>query len=337
MTEQSLAEKMQAQITSQLESAFESVVLEKNTYYQANPASIPRTSDIENFISSVALKNSAISGGASLLPGPWGMLAVVPELILVIKNQIELIYDIGAAHGKKDLMTKELVATIFVSGLGTSTGSLLVLHGGKYLVKRASLQVFQKLIVLLGGRITQQALKSTISKWLPGIGAVAMAAWSNYMTRQVGNKALEILTKDIVEEDGILDIQVIEPAATQVTAATVTNSLDYYKLKILTNLAKIDGTVHENEAKFIDELVDRSELTPENKIEILSRLSSQDKDISGIDFITASPDDAIALLVDMTSLAKKDDNLHITEKLYVKQIGKLLGFSETDISEVLNA
>lgn len=99
--EQTLAQKMEAQITERLGDAFESVIEDKNEYYQSNPKTIPTVSEIDDLISSVALKNSVISGGASLIPGPWGMLAVVPELFLVIKNQIGLIYDITAANGKK--------------------------------------------------------------------------------------------------------------------------------------------------------------------------------------------------------------------------------------------
>lgn len=199
--EKSLSERMQDEVSEKLQGTFDSVIQSKNKHYQENPQDIPGEQMIDYLIKSVSLKNAAISGAASLIPGPWGMLAVVPELVLVIKNQIELIYDIGAAYGKRDVMTKELVLGIFISTMGSSAGSLFVLHGGKYFVKRASLQVFQRLIAILGGRVTQQAIKSAISKWLPGIGAAAMAAWTNYLTRQIGKKAKEILQHDIVLDD----------------------------------------------------------------------------------------------------------------------------------------
>ena len=128
MSDKSLSEKLQLEITDKLQSAFEFIIDEKNKFYQENPKSIPNSIEISSRIREVALENSAISCGANLIPGPWGMLAVVPELILVTKNQIELIYDIAAAHGQKNILTKELAATIFLSGLGTSTGSLLTVH-----------------------------------------------------------------------------------------------------------------------------------------------------------------------------------------------------------------
>lgn len=264
------------------------------------------------------------------------MLAVVPELILVIKNQIGLIYDIAAAYGQRNVMTKELAATVFVSGLGTSAGSLLTVHGGKYLVKRASLRVFQQIIAIMGGKITQQALKSTISKYLPGVGAAAMAAWTNYMTRQIGKKAVEIFSKGVVVEDGLDDISIIDSSAESVITTTYSNNLDFIRLKILTNLAKIDGELHDNEVEFISELIEKSEISQSEKTVIIERLSSKDKDITGIDEIAKSPDDAVGLISDMIALANRDNNLHPSEKLYIKQIAKMLGISEEDIHELLS-
>lgn len=341
LKEQTLKDKLSTEISSKLEEAFETVIKQKNAYYQQNPENLPTTREIKGLISSVALKNSAISGGANLVPGPWGMLAVVPELILVIKNQIGLIYDIAAAHGQRNMMTKELAATILLSGLGTTTGSLLVVQGGKYLIKRSSLRVFQRIIVALGGKVTQQVLKSTISKWLPGVGAAAMAAWSNYMTKKIGQKANEIFSAGIIEEDGIEDISISnEPEeVTDITneEATDITHLEFIRLKVLTNLAKIDGNLDEDEAEFISSLIDKSELSEEQKTEIISRLATNEKNIDGIEILAQYPDDAISLISDMLALAHKDDNLHITEKLYIKQIAKLINISETDIEELFSS
>lgn len=335
---QSLSEKMSAQISEKLSDAFESVISDKNKFYQDNPQKIPDSESIQALIKSSALTNSAVSGSASLIPGPWGMMAVVPELILVSRNQIGLIYDIAAAHGQKDMMTKDLAAAIFLSGMGTTAGSLLVAHGSKFLVKRASLQVFQKMIVLLGGKITQQALKSAISKWLPGVGAAAMAAWTNYTTRQIGKKAHEIFSAGIVQEDAIADIELIpsiDPESSAPTPDHQGKSNYFYRIKILTNLAKIDGKVVDEEINFISELIDGGNFTPADTLELIAAITSTDKNTDGIDALAASPDDAIGLLVDLTSLARVDSNFHITEKLYIKQIGRMMKFSDADIEEVM--
>lgn len=335
---ESIKEKMQTELTEKIGDAFETVINQKNEFYQKNPTKIPDKAAIDSLISSSALANSAISGSASLIPGPWGMMAVVPELVLVIRNQIGLIYDIAAAQGKRNIMTKELAASIFMYSLGTTTGSLLVVQGGRYIVKRASLQVFQRIIAMLGGRITQQALKSALSKWLPGVGAVAMAAWTNYTTRQIGNKAKEILNSNIDFDDNIQDIELIQPLAKEPSNPTIeSKSLEFYKIQILIAMSKIDGDTDQKEAELIGKIIENSELSSNENIELISLLSKEKVKAEGLDAIKNSPDDAITLLSDLTALAKINEEFHITEKLFIKQIGKALGYSDNDIEEVLNA
>jgi uncharacterized protein (DUF697 family)/uncharacterized tellurite resistance protein B-like protein len=335
--EQTVAQKMQSQLQEKLEDAFESVVNQKNEFYKNNPQKIPEKSTINALISSASLANSAISGGSSLIPGPWGMLAVVPELVVVIRNQIALIYDIAAANGKKDLMTKELAAMVFASSMGTGVGGLVAVHGGQYLVKRTSLQVFQKIVVILGGKITQQALKSAVSKWLPGVGALAMAAWTNYMTRQIGKKANEIFSSEIKFEDSIADIELIRPVEEEIVEGGETAKMNFYKIKILVNLMKIDGKTTEEESIFISPLIENSDVSVEDKINLIECISNADRTLDGINIIAASPIDSISLVTDMIALAKVDNQFHITEKLYIKQIGKLLNFSDSDVNELIDA
>ncbi len=192
---------------SALNSAFDYVIENRSDYYRKNPSNLPQLDSVSGLISSYTRNNAAISGGASLIPGPWGMASVIPELTLVIRNQIQMVYDIGVANGKQAQLTKELLIGIFLTAMGSSAGSLLTIHGGKILVRRASLQVIQKIIAMLGGRVTQQVIKSTVSKWLPVVGAGAMAAWTGYMTKNIGEKANELFKLEIEDDPQTLDIE----------------------------------------------------------------------------------------------------------------------------------
>ena len=192
---------------SALNSAFDYVIENRSDYYRKNPSNLPQLDSVSGLISSYTRNNAAISGGASLIPGPWGMAAVIPELTLVIRNQIQMVYDIGVANGKQAQLTKELLVGIFLTAMGSSAGSLLTIHGGKILVRRASLQVIQKIIAMLGGRVTQQVIKSTVSKWLPFVGAAAMATWTGYMTKNIGEKANELFKLEIEDDPQTLDIE----------------------------------------------------------------------------------------------------------------------------------
>jgi uncharacterized protein (DUF697 family) len=189
-----VAQKLQGALVEQLDGAVESTVQRRAKEYAEDKLPIRAVEDI---VSVCAYKNAAISGGMSLVPGPWGMVGVAPEIALVMKNQIEMVYDIGVAHGKGKVLSKELVAAVLVSALSSGVAGLLVMHGGKILVKRASLRIFQRVIALLAGKITQQALKSAISKWVPLAGAAFMAWLSKAMTEKIGAKADELFRREI--------------------------------------------------------------------------------------------------------------------------------------------
>lgn len=198
---------IEGKVSDVLHESFDHVLRNRQEYYRQNPAARPSLSQVPSIIGSYTRNNAAISGGAGLIPGPWGMMAVVPELALVIRNQVQMIYDIGVAHGKEAQITRELLLGIFVTAMGSGATSLLTIQGGRLLVKRASLRVIQKIILWLGGKITQQALKKAISRWLPVVGAAAMAAWTGWMTKNIGKKANELFQLEIDDDPSTLDIE----------------------------------------------------------------------------------------------------------------------------------
>jgi len=230
---------------------------------------------------------------------------------------------------------------VLITAMGSSAGSLLVMQGSKVLVKRVALRAFQKIIVMLAGKITQQALKSAISKWLPGIGAAAMAVWSNYLTRQVGKKAIEIFEKEIVLSEEVIEEMPLEtesvsvPTATISRASTPSISPDMPKVQTIVNLMKVDGTIKAEEREYVQTIIGNADLTESEKADLTQAIDKSGKFVVDYSAFASSPDDAIGLLVDMVTLAKRDGTFHITEKMFVKQVGKLLGFSDNDIDETM--
>jgi uncharacterized tellurite resistance protein B-like protein len=71
---------------------------------------------------------------------PLGMAAVIPEFVLIVRNQLKMIYDIGILPGQSEsLLTKEVLIGVMISASGTASAGILTIHGGKVLVKRTSL------------------------------------------------------------------------------------------------------------------------------------------------------------------------------------------------------
>ena len=132
------------------------------------------------------------------------MLATLPELVAIIRNQIQMIYDLGVAHGKESNLNATLLLGLFSTVMGEGTIGLVAIKGKQLLVKKASVQVIQKVVFWLGGTISQKLLKRFIAKWLPVVGAAAMAIWARQSTINMGKKASEMLAMDIVtSEEGV--------------------------------------------------------------------------------------------------------------------------------------
>lgn len=326
---------VQEKITDAMMSAFETVKKNKDKEYAKNNI-IQSPEKIDAIISKCGNKNAIISGGSGLIPGPWGMAAAIPEITMIINNQIGMIYDIGKAYGKdSEQLSKELLVGIFASASGSAGIGLVTVHAGKLLVKRTSLRVLQKIIAMLGGKVTQKLLKSMVSKWIPGVGAAAMATWSKVSTNIIGNKAKELLSKEIVMEGTISENDTIEG---EVTELTTTNEEQVIKNKIilLSNLMKIDGKNTEKEIKHISTIIESVNISDELTFELLEMLQT---DVKGkVDFsLLQQNDESLSILIDMVSLAKVDDEFHNFERVYIKQAGKSLGFSDDEIEEVISA
>jgi hypothetical protein len=65
------------------------------------------------------------------------------------------------------------------------------------LVKRASLRVLQTVAQRVGVKVTQRVIAKGVSRWLPVVGALGVAAYAYYDTAQVAKVAIELFENDI--------------------------------------------------------------------------------------------------------------------------------------------
>lgn len=321
---------MSQKLSEGISDAITKVVGNREEYYKNNPP--PALSSVEVIIQSYSNKNAAISGGAGIIPGPLGMAAAVPEILLVTKNQIEMIYDIAKAHGHgHEKISKELMLGILFGAVGQGSTALFVIQGQKVMVKRVGARALQNVITLLGGKITQQAAKSMAAKWIPVAGAIAMAGWSKYSTKKIGEKAIDIFSNvEIIVEDDNASFDALE-----VQEKKEEISLEKTKIEILINLMKIDGKIDDEEVKLIERFLEQTDLSSDDKIELIGKLN--DKSKIKIDYTPFKEDkeEALQLLIDLIALAKCDEQFHITEKMFIKEVSKNLGFDESDLAELM--
>lgn len=328
---------LQERLAEQIMVLLDAVISDRQKHHEQHPENLANKESVQSIIKAYSLKNGTISGGANLVSGPWGVLVAVPEIALVLRNQIAMIDDIGRAYGQERVITRELIAGILLTALGGSGAALLTIHGERVLVKRVAMKGLQQVSRLLAGKVTQTLLKSAISKYLPMVGAVAMGAWSTYMTHKIGKKAIEMFEKNIEISDSI-DEEISE-AVDDATGSKVvqTSSLtEITKIRALINLMKVDGVVEAEERHYVQAILDQTSLSAEEKAGLTQSIESKVKSNVDFEILASEPDEAIALLIDMVALAHRDGTFHITEKMYIKQAGKLMGFSHDDIEAVMS-
>jgi len=321
------------QLSGKMVGVFESTLDARKQYYSEHPDKRPDPQSVDSIISKCARSNMVISGGVGLIPGPFGMAAAIPEIIVIVRNQVAMICDIGVAYSREEKLDKGLLVGVFASAMGVGGITLLTMHGGKVLVRRASLRVFQKMIAMLAGRVTQQLLKSMMCKWLPVVGAAAMAAWSNYSTRQLGKGAVEIFQKEIVyTSEEAADVQDIEGEPSPAAAG-----VDYEVLRIeaLINLMQMDKKIAPEEREYVEMLVERANISAGTKDDLLRSVDSSEEFSIDFSLFASVPNEGISLLVDLVALAQRDGIFHVSERMYIKQVGSLLGFSDGDIEEMM--
>jgi len=295
----------------------------------------PSSNDAQSIIKVYALKCSSVSGFTGLVPGPWGMLTIIPDIVMVLRLQTEMLAKLSVAYNKEKIVSKELVLYMLFQGVGAAGVSFVAVKAGQVIVKRASTRIIQRMVAMLGGRIAQRAIVRAASRYIPIIGASVMATWVGYMTRQIGNAAKDLLSKDIVikgdtDEDNILDAMdaVINENIKQTNEISTLQEIK--KLKALIKVAQADGYIHDNERKLFMDSINKSDVDQSIKNELISALTP-DNEIKLVLPKFNTEDEKVTFLMQLIAIAKVDANFSQKEKDLLFDIGKKLDLNDDDI------
>jgi hypothetical protein len=145
---------------------------------------------------------AGLSGGAALVPGPVGLLTLLPDIIGVWRVQAQMVADIAAAYGQSAALTREhMLYCLFKHMVSQGLRDVVVRTGERFLVRRASLQLLQQLATTIGIKVTQRAMGKAIARYAPVVGAAGVAAYAFYDTRKVAMTAIELFSADVVVLD----------------------------------------------------------------------------------------------------------------------------------------
>lgn len=150
-------------------------------------------------IARAAARNAcAISGAFALPPGPAGLVTILPDLVAVWRVQAQMVADIAGAFGKSAVLSREqMLYCLFKHTAAQAVRDLVVRVGERYLVRRGSLRVVQAVAAKVGVKVTQRAIATSVSRWLPVVGIVGVAGYAYYDTAQVGATAISFFEKEV--------------------------------------------------------------------------------------------------------------------------------------------
>jgi hypothetical protein len=159
----------------------------------------------EHLAEAAAWKSAAVAGTLAIVPGPIGILTIIPALGEIWRIQRQLVSDIAACYGQSASLTPTImVYCLFRHGSATVFKETVVQLGGRLLVREASLRVFQKIIEKVSINVTQRVIGQFISRWLPLVGSVAIGAYTFRDTKKVGESAIDSFEKEIEAEFVVL-------------------------------------------------------------------------------------------------------------------------------------
>jgi len=148
-----------------------------------------------------AAKAALAAGTLALPPGPMGWLTLLPEMMVVWRIQSQMVADIAALYGRQSTLNEEqMVYCLFRHSAAQAVRDLIVRMGERVLVRRASLELLQRIAQKIGIKLSQKVIGKGLSRFIPFAGAVGVGAYAYYDTAQVAATAIELFELEIEVE-----------------------------------------------------------------------------------------------------------------------------------------
>ena len=250
---------------------------------------------------------------------------------------IELRMIAAIAHlGGYDINDDKVKSLIYLCLVGETAKDILAEVGidvsiriGQNLVKKIPGKVLTRINHKVGMKLaTKGGAKGVVNlvKVIPIAGGIVGAAINAIATNIIGNYARKTFIKTDVGES--------------ITVDFIDLSEDYPNIELLKfysylNLIKIDGVKKEAEFQLFDNLINNSLLSDSLKLELIQKLNSNELEAVDYSLFLKNPEQSLELIKNLILIAKCDNELQISEKIFIKSIGNQLGFDGNDIESLI--
>jgi hypothetical protein len=147
-----------------------------------------------------ALRAAAISGALALPPGVLGMMTVLPDLIAIWRIQAQLVSDIAGLYGRQMQLTRtHMVYCLFRHAATQLARDVAVRAGERLVFRQLSGGALRSVLTSVGMSVTKRVAGTAASRWLPLVGAAAVAGYAYYDTLQVAKTAVKLLDTPLLQ------------------------------------------------------------------------------------------------------------------------------------------
>ena len=131
------------------------------------------------------------------------MLTVLPDLLAIWRIQAQMVSDIAGLYGRDLQLTRShMLYCLFRHAASHVTRDVVVRAGQRFVVRQLSGGALRSLLTSIGISVTQRIAGTAASRWVPVLGAAAVATYAYFDTLQVAKTAMRMLASPQLEETG---------------------------------------------------------------------------------------------------------------------------------------
>lgn len=277
-----------------------------------------------------------LTGLGGLITLPVAIPADIASALYVQLRMIAAIAHLGGYDIKDDKVKSLIYACLVgesVKDILKDVGIQIGVKVGKNLLKSLPGKVLTNINKTVGIRlVTKFGTKGVVNavKILPVVGGVIGGSINAISTNTVGNIARNTFIKTNTESptaDQFMDVM---------EEIDDTPNIELLKFYSYLNIIKVDGNKRNEEFELFDNLISNSFLDDNLRMELIQKLHSKETDKVDYSQFKDYPEQSIQLLMNLILIAKCDNDLHIAEKMFIKNIAKQLGYSAEDIESLIN-
>lgn len=340
-----------------------------------SPLKVLSRQDIDRIANSVIsshIKQVTATSAAAGVPGGFAMAATIPgDIAQYYYHVFNLSQKLAYLYGYPDLLDEDGNATDDTINLltlftGVMMGAAVANNGirevSKQLaakaVKRLPQQaltkgviypIVKKIAAMLGYKLTKETFAKGVGKLIPVLGGVVSGSLT-YATFRPGAKRLQKTLQGEMEyfyqsmgmdgtenfkHDNTTDFDYTSYEEVNGTEEEEILNIEKQRIICLIDVAYIDNDITQKERQYIKTKIEEAELSDDEKLELVKSLKDGKIPPFNLNVFNNDNKEGIRLLKEVLEMLKLDNRFTLGEKLYLKKIGKEIGFTIEELNELM--